>query len=297
MQTNRSKQFFLNQNDSSIQKRKLKLILNSFKQEHSPQNRPYQCQSDLETLERTKYQLYLIINAVKFQEDKHCNRPITHNANECSRSLCEMMKEILNRLMMNGFQNEESSCCQNCGHHQQHQKQQRAGTDSTGGSATSKPSASSADAPNAVLQASMVSSTKDWHSSITHDLRSHLIDEIVQTILPTANQSTKPDERLHDFITFTQKTEEEMYEMANSKTEYYYLLANKVYELQNRLKERRLKRKAEQLQTTQYQNGAAPAIDSGDGNNVNQQNTQMQHQMCVVPQQEVRDLFLFSNFN
>lgn len=180
--------------------------------------------------------------------------------------------------MMNGFQNE----------------------DNTGGSGASKPSASSANVPNADLQASMVSSTKDWHSTITHDLRSHLIDEIVQTILPTANQSTTPDERLHDFIIYTQKTEEELYEMANSKTEYYYLLANKVYEIQNGLKERRLKRKAEQLQTTQYQNGVAPAsptaIDSGDGHNANQQNTQMQQQMCVVPQQQVRDLFLFSNF-
>lgn len=236
--------------------------------------------------------MYLILNTVKFQKDQNHNTPNYYNANECTRSVCETLKEILNH-MIDDFQNESSNCCQHYGQ----QQQQQAGTENSSGYATLESSSSSStmNDQNSELQASMVSSTKGWHNTITHELRNHLVDKLIQAILPTSDQSTTFDEQMHNFITYAQKTEEDIYEMADSKTEYYYLLANKIYEIQNGLKERRQKRLAERSQMVKNQSAMTTAsqiiTDSDTEHDTNQQNSQVQQQTYMASQQQVRDFF------
>lgn len=207
--------------------------MNCFKQ-NGPTD---QWQSSLEILERTKYQLYLILHTVKFQKDKNHNN---QKVSDCVRSLCETIKEILNHVI-DDFKNDESNCCRDCN------QQQPAGI-SSGSVALASSTPSPVNVSDTKLQASMVSSTKDWHNTITHELRNLLIDKLKQAILPTLGQKTTFDERMQNFIAFAQKSEEEIYETANSKLEYYQLLAKKIYDIQNGLKERRHKRKAEEME-------------------------------------------------
>lgn len=229
-----------------------------FQQQYSQQNGlTDQWQSNLETLERTKYQLYLILHTVKFQKDKNHN-----NVSDCTRSLCRTMKEMLNHVI-DDFQNEQTNSSQ-----------------------------------QAKLQASMVSSTKDWHNTVTHELRNHLIDKLKQAILPTSDQDTTFDERMQNFTAFAQKTEGNMYETANSKTDYYHLLAKSIYDIQKDLKERRRKRKAEEMEQMDYvamvgnQSGVTSVF------NIQHDSNQQDSLTCMQLEQQVREnlydfIFLF----
>lgn len=231
--------------------------------QHSQQNGPTdQWQSSLEILERTKYQLYLILHTVKFEKDKNHNNVHGQKVSDCVRSLWETIKEIFNHVIE--LKNEESNCWRDCG-----QQQQQAGI-SSGSVALASSALSSVNVPSA----SMVSSTKDWHKTITHELRNLLIDKLTQAILPMPGEETISDKRVRKFIAFAQKSEEEIYEKANSKIEYYQLLAQKIYDIQNGLKVRRQKRKAEEMEmkhldhvdATHNQSGMTSDSDSHDSN-------------------------------
>lgn len=233
--------------------------------------------------------MYLILHTVKFQKDKNHNNSNGHSVSDYTRSLCEMIKEILSPVI-NAFQNEKSNCDQ--------KQEQRAGVDSKIGSSTSL----TAKVSKSKLQASMVSSTKDWHNTITHELRNHLIGKLIEAILPTTAQNTTSDERMHNISAYAQKSEEEIYESANSKPEYYYLLAEKIYDIQNRLKERRQKRKAEEMERMDYaevaheQSGLtlSTVTDLDIKQNTNELNGQIPRRS--VRQQLVRDFYAFPIF-
>lgn len=102
------------------------------------------------------------------------------------------------------------------------------------------------------MQALPMMGTKNWHSSMTLDLRNHMIYKFVQEIFPRPDPAAVLDKRMFLLVEHIKQVESELYKIANSKPEYFQLLAEKIFKVQKELDEVRQKRKAQHQEENKW---------------------------------------------
>ena len=92
------------------------------------------------------------------------------------------------------------------------------------------------------LVAAPLHTFKEWHISVTPDLRKHHVHKLLQAMFPAPDPSLMPDKRMQTLVAWAEKVEDDMYGTANSRPEYFHLIAQKTYKIQKGLADNRKKR-------------------------------------------------------
>ncbi|XP_072166514.1 uncharacterized protein [Diadema setosum] len=94
--------------------------------------------------------------------------------------------------------------------------------------------------------------SQPWHVFITSDLRIHLACKLVQAVFPSPNQGALLllDRRMTILLNVASQMENDIFEQASSREEYYHLLGEKIYKIQMVLKEERQRHLVENQAST-----------------------------------------------
>lgn len=76
---------------------------------------------------------------------------------------------------------------------------------------------------------------EEWRQSFTQDLRNHFIHKFIQAILPTLDPQDQFSKQMYNLVACARKLEDDGYNKANSRSEYYHFLAENLAKVQKKL--------------------------------------------------------------
>ncbi|XP_052721558.1 histone acetyltransferase p300-like [Crassostrea angulata] len=206
--------------------------------------------ADPEKRKLIQRQLVLLLHADK------CQRRQQTNGEVCSLPHCRTMKNVLNhmttcnagkscrvahcassRQIITHWKNCTRDDCPVCLPLKHAQKTDRTGQNPSNPSwYTTPPSMDQHKSQHIAVNTN--SYFKEWHQSVTLDIRHHLVVKVIKEIFPNPGPVALMDKRMNNLVAYVRRVEGDMYDTANSRAEYLYILAEKIFKIQKELEER-----------------------------------------------------------